>query len=164
MFAWSLIHLIIASWARTCCRENIHIVTVWWLSYNWQCMGYWRWAGRSGVRIPAGDREFVFSKTVQIGCMTHPVSYSIAIGVLSRGYNGRDVMLTSHFHLVQRLRISGAIPLLPLYAFMAWTRTTLPVPTAKCWENTSVVPRPIPSKSFPFIVLQSPHPCHYSIR
>jgi hypothetical protein len=30
--------------------------------------------------------------------------------------------LTTHF----RLRISGVIPLLPLYAFMAFTATTLP--------------------------------------
>ena len=28
----------------------------------------------------------------------------------------------THLHLVPRLRMSGAVPLLPLYAFMAWTR------------------------------------------
>jgi len=32
------------------------------------------------------------------------------------------VKLSSHFHLVPRLRISGAVPLLPLYTFMALTR------------------------------------------
>jgi len=31
------------------------------------------------------------------------------------------MMLTSELHPVLRLRMSGAIPLLPLYAFMTWT-------------------------------------------
>jgi hypothetical protein len=31
-----------------------------------------------------------------------------------------------NIHLVPRLRINGALPLLPLYAFMAWTGKTLP--------------------------------------
>jgi hypothetical protein len=35
-------------------------------------------------------------------------------------------MLTTHLHLVPRLRMSGAIPLLPLYDFMAWTETKFP--------------------------------------
>jgi hypothetical protein len=29
--------------------------------------------------------------------------------------------LTTRLHLVSRLRMSGVTPLLPLYAFMAWT-------------------------------------------
>jgi len=32
--------------------------------------------------------------------------------------------LTIYLHLVPNVRMSGAIPLLPLYAFMAWKRTT----------------------------------------
>jgi hypothetical protein len=35
-----------------------------------------------------------------------------------------EVMLNTDLYLVSRLRMSGAIPLLPLYALMAWTRTT----------------------------------------
>jgi hypothetical protein len=35
----------------------------------------------------------------------------------------QGVKLTTHFHLALRLRMSGAIPLLPLSAFMAWTGT-----------------------------------------
>ena len=31
------------------------------------------------------------------------------------------MQLTTHPHRVPMLRMSGAIPLLPLYAFMAWT-------------------------------------------
>jgi hypothetical protein len=43
----------------------------------------------------------------------------------SRGKSGRDVKFTTHHHSVQRLRMSGAIPLLPLHAFMMWTDTIL---------------------------------------
>ena len=35
-------------------------------------------------------------------------------------------MVTAYLHLAPRLRMSGAIPLLPVYAFMAWTGTALP--------------------------------------
>jgi len=35
-------------------------------------------------------------------------------------------MLTTHFHLVPRLRMSGAICLIPLYVFMVCTATPLP--------------------------------------
>jgi hypothetical protein len=37
------------------------------------------------------------------------------------------VMHVTLFHLMSSLRMSGAIPLFPLYAFMAWTRKTLPI-------------------------------------
>ena len=33
--------------------------------------------------------------------------------------------LSAPLHLVQMLRICGAVPLLPLYAFMTWTGTTV---------------------------------------
>jgi len=38
----------------------------------------------------------------------------MSTAVPSRGLNGRGVKLTTHFHLVLRLRMSEAIPLLPL--------------------------------------------------
>jgi hypothetical protein len=40
---------------------------------------------------------------------------------------GRDMNLVSHIHLVPRLRMSGAIPVLPLCAFNAWTGKILPL-------------------------------------
>jgi hypothetical protein len=43
---------------------------------------------------------------------------------------GRRVKLTTLLHLVPRLRMRGAIPLLPLYAFMSWTRITLLLPSS----------------------------------
>jgi hypothetical protein len=39
-------------------------------------------------------------------------------------YRGWSVKLTSHFHLVSRLRISEAMPLRSLYNFKMWTGTT----------------------------------------
>jgi hypothetical protein len=35
------------------------------------------------------------------------------------------VKLITHIHLLPRLRMSGAIALIPLYAFRAWTGKTL---------------------------------------
>jgi hypothetical protein len=62
------------------------------------------------------------------------------LSILSNGYqrlfpwgkSGRGVKLTIHLHLVPRLRVRGAIHVLPQYAFMAWcsvkiTGTTLPL-------------------------------------
>jgi hypothetical protein len=42
----------------------------------------------------------------------------------SRVYSNHRVKVTNHLHVVKRLRRSGAIPQLPLYAFMAWRGTT----------------------------------------
>jgi len=39
--------------------------------------------------------------------------------------SSRDVKLTTHFHLVLRLRMSGATTLLPFHVFMAWTGKSL---------------------------------------
>jgi hypothetical protein len=43
----------------------------------------------------------------------------IGTGGLSRGWGSRVVKLTTHLHLLLRLRTSGARPLLPLYASTA---------------------------------------------
>jgi hypothetical protein len=47
--------------------------------------------------------------------------------VLSHRQSGQEVKITTHLHLVLRLRMNGAIPLLPLYSFMVWTGKTLPL-------------------------------------
>ena len=41
--------------------------------------------------------------------------------------SGRSVRLTTDLHLVPRLRLSGAVPLLPLYGSMSCTLTTSPL-------------------------------------
>jgi hypothetical protein len=47
-------------------------------------------------------------------------------GFFPGGINGSGVKLTTQVRLVARLRMIGAIPLLPLYAFIAWRGETLP--------------------------------------
>jgi len=37
------------------------------------------------------------------------------------GVHGQGMKLTTHIHLLPRLRMSGAVPLIPIYAFVAWT-------------------------------------------
>jgi hypothetical protein len=88
--------------------------------------------GRSGVQFLVQERDSIFNfmifcllRSVQTGCGPHTAS-SVGTGVLSRGYSGRGVKLTTHFYLIPRLRMSGAVPLLRLYTFMAWTGRTLP--------------------------------------
>jgi hypothetical protein len=53
-------------------------------------------------------------------------------GIHSRGYSGRSMKVSSHIHLVPKLSVNGATPLLPPYAFMAWTGTPLHLPLYIC--------------------------------
>ena len=71
----------------------------------------------SGVRIPAGQSDL--SPLLQY-VQTHTASYSLGTWVLSWGKRGWGTKLTAHLHLGLRLRISGAISLIPIYAYMAW--------------------------------------------
>jgi len=41
-------------------------------------------------------------------------------GLFTRGWSGRGAKLTTHLHLLPRSKISGTIPPLPQYVFMAW--------------------------------------------
>jgi hypothetical protein len=69
------------------------------------------WTGRFGVRVPVGERDLFLLPNVQTGSGAHRPPYSIGIGVFPWGNSG--VKLTNHFRLVPRLRVSGAVPLLP---------------------------------------------------
>ena len=53
-------------------------------------------------------------------------TYSVGTGVLSREWSLQGMKLTSHLLLVPILRMSGDIPRLHSYAFMAWALTALP--------------------------------------
>jgi hypothetical protein len=44
---------------------------------------------------------------------------------LFRLKNGQGVKMTSHLNHMPRLRVRGAVPLLPLHAFLVWTGKTL---------------------------------------
>ena len=80
--------------------------------------------GRFGVRISAWVRN---SSPVH---MNRPRRLWGLPGLLFNvywflllGWSGRGVMLATHLHPALRLRMSSAVPLLLLYAFMAWTGT-----------------------------------------
>ena len=80
-------------------------------------------AERSGDRIRVGVRGFPLLKNVEDLCGAHTASYSMDSG-FSPGPK-RPVTLTTHLQLLQTLRMSGAIILLPLFDFMVFTGTTL---------------------------------------
>jgi hypothetical protein len=52
--------------------------------------------------------------------------FSLA-GFFPGGESSRDVNLITQLHLMPRLGMNRAVPLLHLYAFMAWTGQTLPL-------------------------------------
>jgi hypothetical protein len=80
---------------------------------------------RSGVRIPVGGKRF-FSFTKRPDRLWGQISFLFNV-FFSLGWSGRGVKLTRRLHLLQRLRMSGVMPLLSLFAFMAWTEETLPL-------------------------------------
>ena len=88
-------------------------------------------AGRAQVWIPGKQDFFFVSKTAG----THTPSHSMATGVHSRGKRVCDMQLTTHLYLVPRLRINGAIPLLPLHTFMVWTGPISPLPLQSCHHH-----------------------------
>jgi hypothetical protein len=77
-------------------------------------------ARQSGIQIPARPECYSLKKKVHTSSGTHPACYSISIGILAWGQSRQSVMST-HFHQAPRLKVSGAVPVLPLYAFMACT-------------------------------------------
>jgi hypothetical protein len=83
----------------------------------------------SGFEIQGrrGAKDFLFFRTVQTGSGAHSVFYSVGTGIIPWVGGGcQGVLSTSHFLVVSRLRMSGAIPLVPLNAFEARTWRALP--------------------------------------
>ena len=66
-------------------------------------------------------RILVGTGNAQTGSGAYPACFSMGTRV-----HGQDAKLTAHLHLVPRLKMSGAVPLLLIYAFIAWTGKTLP--------------------------------------
>ena len=61
--------------------------------------------------VVAGDIScFQMVRTVS---EAHTTSCSVGTGFLSQGQSGRGVKLTTHVHLVAKLRMSGGVPLVP---------------------------------------------------
>ena len=78
---------------------------------QWQ--DYWLDGRGSIVPFPAKSRNFSPLQKVETGCGTHPTFYSKGKGLLHWGQSGRSVKLTTPHHLLPRLRMNGAVPLLP---------------------------------------------------
>jgi hypothetical protein len=77
----------------------------------------WLRAGRSGIWIPVGAKDFSLLRNVQTA--SGPTKGSVQ--EYRNSFLGRrDVNLTTRLHLVPRLSMSGVIPPLPLYAFTSW--------------------------------------------
>jgi len=64
-------------------------------------------------------RFFLFATAVSRPALA-PTPIQWVLEALTPWKSGRGVKLTTHFHVVPRLRIRAAITLLPQYVFMAW--------------------------------------------
>jgi len=75
-----------------------------------------------------GKEVFLSSKTVQTGSGAHQTCYAMVTGVLSRGQSSQGVKITTHLHLVLKLKNEWNCTFTPPihYAFMAWAATVLP--------------------------------------
>jgi len=65
------------------------------------------------------DGSFPLRPHIQTGSGTHPASYAMGTGIFPRGESIRCLKLTTHFHLVPRLRMRSYTSI-PQYVFMAW--------------------------------------------
>jgi len=81
-------------------------------------------------------QEWVFPllQNLQTVCGAHqsPTQWAWE-GALFQGQSSQDMKLTTHLHLVLKLR-RGAIPLIPLNALMAYTRTNVYTCTMFIWD------------------------------
>jgi hypothetical protein len=75
--------------------------------------------------LPIHMASFFIISFLQNAAEVHPHSCSVGNVVLSQGCSGWGENLTSYSHLVPRLRKSGALPLFPIHALIAWTRKAL---------------------------------------
>lgn len=83
------------------------------------------------TRPQAGHFRFLI--LAQAGNFLFFITFRLALGSYWKGtgvLSGWGMKLNTHFHVVPRWRMGGAIPLLPVYYFMALTGTTLPSYTA----------------------------------
>jgi hypothetical protein len=80
------------------------------------------------VSSRGGGKYFFLLYNIHTSSGAHLATYAMG----TWGRNGWGVKLTTQPWLVPRFRISGAIPLHPLYAFTAWKEKTLTVTLTRC--------------------------------
>jgi hypothetical protein len=82
------------------------------------------WVGQFSIPFAVGARDFFLIQNIQSSLGLHIVSYSLSTRIsFPRGEAGYEADHT--FCVEPALRMSGAIPLLPMCAFMACTGTAL---------------------------------------
>jgi len=83
------------------------------------------WVGQCSIPFAVAARDFSLIQNIQSSSGLHVVSYSLSTGTsFPRGEAGYEA---DHAFCVQpTLRMSGAIPLLPICAFMACTGAAVP--------------------------------------
>jgi hypothetical protein len=66
-----------------------------------------RWATDwiAGVQFPAGEKDFSLFHSVQTGSAVHLASYPVGTVYFIRRQCGRGVKMTTHLHLVLRLKM-----------------------------------------------------------
>lgn len=83
-------------------------------------------AGRSGVRIPVEARGSSPLHIYPTGSAADLASCSMGTGISFPGGKAlRDLMLIARLYIVPTLRMTGALPLLPLHVFIACVTRTI---------------------------------------
>jgi hypothetical protein len=72
------------------------------------------------IQFPVGAGNFSLHHRVQNGSVVHPAYPMGARGSFFWKYIDWGANLTTHMHLVIRIRMRGVIPLLPVYVFIVW--------------------------------------------
>jgi len=80
--------------------------------------------GRPRFRIPARARYSSALQIVNISSVARVTSNSIGTWIITSGKSAGTWNWPPHLHLAWKLRMSGVIPLLPIYGFMSRDRKT----------------------------------------
>jgi len=80
---------------------------------------WWPWYGLSEIQIPVGVSDFSLLQIFRTGSRPPSLLFNGYRGLFPRGRAEMGVNLTTHLHLLPRLRMCGAIPLFPIHAFIA---------------------------------------------
>lgn len=70
--------------------------------------------------------NLIVALALALGTTQHP-NYVGTVGSFPRRESGQSLRLTTHFHVVLKLRMSTALPPLPLHALIACSGTVLPL-------------------------------------
>jgi len=98
----------------------------------------------TGYRMYGSGFESLYRHNVHVGSGSHPDSYSSSTGIISPGSGGieRPGVTTHSLSCSRELRMSGVIPSLRLYDFMAWAGTSSPWHILQNVPSDSVDPPP----------------------